>query len=332
MNAPLRIPTFDDIEAAAARIAQYAVVTPLLENPALNARLGRRVFLKAEMFQRTGTFKFRGAYNRISLIAQGDRHRGVIAFSSGNHAQGVAAAAALFGIPAAIVMPTDAPRSKIDGTKSYGARIVFYDRDKDDREAIAAKMQAESGATLVKPFDDPDIVAGQGTAGMEMARQAKALGVELHRVYVPCGGGGLTAGTALAFAGLSPETKIVPVEPHDYDGMGRSLRKGERSAAPGKAPSIADALRAPMPGATPFAVAKPLLAEALAVGDNELSQAVSLAFRLLKVVVEPGAAAGLAGALKSPAQASDSPIGIVLSGGNADPETIAECCKRFPSP
>jgi len=332
MKAPVRIPTFTDIEAAAGRIAEHAVVTPLLEYPVLNARLGHRVLLKPEMFQRTGSFKFRGAYNRISIIPENERGKGVIAFSSGNHAQGVAAAAALFKIPATIVMPADAPRSKIEGTKSYGAKIIFYDRRSDDREAIAAEILAETGGTLVKPFDDPDIVAGQGTAGMEMTRQAKALGVTLDRVFVPCSGGGLAAGTALAFSVLSPKTKIIPVEPHDYDGMGRSLRAGERVAAPGKASSIADSLQAPMPGIVPFGVAKSLLSDTLAVGDMELSHAVSLAFRLLKLVVEPGGAAGLAGVLKMASKPADSAIGILLSGGNADPETIAQCCAAAPIP
>jgi threonine dehydratase len=332
MNASVRIPAFADIEAAARRLEGHAVVTPLLEYPALNARLGMRVFLKPEMFQRTGSFKFRGAYNRISIIPESERGKGVVAFSSGNHAQGVAAAAALFKIPACIVMPADAPRTKIEGTKSYGAKVIFYDRRKDDREAIAANVLAENGGTLIRPFDDPDIVAGQGTAGIEMAKQAKACGVTLDRVFVPCGGGGVAAGIALVFAALSPKTKVIPVEPIDYDGMGRSLRAGERVAAPGKAASIADSLQAPMPGAAPFGAAKNLLSDALTVSDIELSHAVSLAFRMLKLVVEPGGAAGLAGALETARNVPDSAIGILLSGGNADPEIIAQCCSAVPLP
>jgi threonine dehydratase len=332
MSTNFRVPDFADIEAAARRIAPWTVVTPLLENPTLNERLGRRVFLKPEMLQRTGSFKFRGACNRILLIPEERRANGVVAFSSGNHAQGVAAAAALFGVPATIVMPTDAPRAKIEGTKSYGARIVHYDRRKDDREAITAAIQSQSGATLIKPFDDPDIVAGQGTAGLEMARQARALGVELGRVFVPCGGGGLVAGTALAFAHTSPATRVIGVEPADYDGMGRSLERGARTAAPAQAVSIADALQAPMPGAVPFAIAKQHMLGAVAIGDDALANAVSLAIRMLKIVVEPGGAAGLAGALAHASDAPDLSIGIVLSGGNADPETLAECCARFPAP
>ena len=196
----IRLPDFSDIEAAAKRIAPWAVVTPLLESPALNTRIGTRVLLKAEPFQRTGSFKFRGACNRIQLIPEAERKRGVVAFSSGNHAQGVAAAAALFDLPATIVMPADAPRTKIENTRSYGARVVTYDRKREDREAIARKIQEESGATLIKPFDDPFIVAGQGTAGLEMAQQARAAGVEIGQVFVPASGGGLASGTALAFA------------------------------------------------------------------------------------------------------------------------------------
>ncbi|MGN6517168.1 MAG: threonine ammonia-lyase [Rhizomicrobium sp.] len=328
----VRLPDFADIEDAARRIAPWAVVTPLLESPALNARVGGRVLLKPEPFQRTGSFKFRGACNRILLIPEDERSRGVVAFSSGNHAQGVAAAAALFGIPATIVMPSDAPRAKMEGTRAFGANIVSYDRNKEDREAIAAKIQSGTGATLIKPFDDPFIVAGQGTVGWEMARQARALGVELGRVFVPAGGGGLVSGISLALAHITPATKVVAVEPEHYDGMGRSLAAGTRTHAPADKPSIADALQAPAPGEIPFAVAKRHLAGALAVGDNALAHAVSYAIRTLKIVVEPGGAAGLAGLLSSERHSGDDVFGVVLSGGNADPETIAECCARFPQP
>lgn len=328
----LRLPDFADIEDAARRIAPWAVVTPLLESPALNARIGARVFLKPEAFQRTGSFKFRGACNRILLIPENERSRGVVAFSSGNHAQGVAAAAALFGIPATIVMPADAPRAKMEGTRAYGANIVTYDRKREDREAIAAEIQRESGATLIKPFDDPFIVAGQGTAGWEMAHQARALGVELDRVFVPAGGGGLVSGISLALAHASPGTKVVAVEPERYDGMGRSLAAGVRTHAPADKPSIADALQAPAPGEIPFAVAKRHLAGAMAVDDEALARAVSYAVRMLKIVVEPGGSAGLAGLLSSGRHSGDEIFGVVLSGGNADPETIADCCARFPQP
>ena len=332
MTEAVRLPTFIDIEDAARRIAPWAVVTPLLESPALNARLGTRVFLKAEPFQRTGSFKFRGACNRILLIPEAERKRGVVAFSSGNHARGVAAAAALFGFPATIVMPADAPQAKIEGTRSYGATVVTYDRKGEDREAIARKIQNETGATLVKPFDDPFVVAGQGTAGLEMARQAGVLGVEIAQVFVPASGGGLASGTALAFAHACPRTKVFSVEPEAYEGMALSLVAGVRTAAPADKPSMADALQSPVPGEIPFAIAKQHLSGGVSVSDDELARAVSYAIRVLKIVVEPGGAAGLAALLSSKHNIGNDAIGIVLSGGNADPQTIADCCGRFPQP
>jgi threonine dehydratase len=328
----LRLPTFADIEAAAARIAPWAVVTPLIESPELNARVGGRVLLKLEIFQRTGSFKFRGACNRISQIAERERAKGVVAFSSGNHAQGVAAAAALFGIPATIVMPADAPRSKIEGTRALGAEIVPYDRATGDREAIAAGIVAERGATLVRPFDDPDIVAGQGTAGLEIARAAAERGATLDTMLVPCSGGGLVSGIALALSQASPGTKVLSVEPKGFDGMRRSLEKGARVAAKAEALSIADALMAPMPGQVPFAVAKEYLACGLAVDDAALARAVSYAFRRLKIVVEPGGGAALAALLCGALDAKGRTVGLLISGGNADPETVSDCCAQFPSP
>jgi threonine dehydratase len=332
MPDSLRLPEFSDVEAAARRIAPWAVVTPLLESPALNERAGTRVLLKPEMFQRTGSFKFRGACNRILLIPEAERAKGVVAFSSGNHAQGVAAVAALFKIPATIVMPADAPRAKIEGTRSYGATIVLYDRRKDDREAIAAEVQKKTGAMLIKPFDDPFIVAGQGTSGLEMAHQSAALGVTLGQVFVPCGGGGLAAGMSLALAGASPSTKVTAVEPENYDGMGRSMAAGSRVAAPGHTLSIADALQAPMPGQVPFGIAQSKLHAATCVSDDALARAVSFAFRTLKIVVEPGGAAGLAALLSGKFHRRGEPAGVLLSGGNADPEIIAQCCAAFPQP
>jgi len=332
MDTLLRIPAFDDVLAAAERIAPWAVVTPLVENPDLNARLGGRVFLKLETFQRTGSFKFRGACNRILQIPQAERAKGVVAFSSGNHAQGVAAAAALFGIPATIVMPADAPRAKMEGTRGYGAQIVTYDRQTGDREAIAAAIVAQHGATLVKPFDDADIAAGQGTAGLEIARAATERGVALDTVLVPCGGGGLVSGIALALSKASPETKVIAVEPQDHDGMGRSLAGHARTAAPGKKFTIADALMAPMPGQVPFALAKDYLSAALAVDDEALARAVSYAFRKLKIVAEPGGAAGLAALLCGAFDARGRTVAVVISGGNCDPETVADCCARYLAP
>ena len=233
------VPTFEDVKAAAARIAPHAVRTPLVEAPALNAATGGRIFLKLENLQRTGSFKFRGACNRLAMIPQSAREKGVVAFSSGNHAQGVAAAAQLFGMPAVIVMPADAPRPKIEGTQRYGATIVTYDRVREDREAIAAKICAERQAVLVKPFDDAGIIAGQGTAGLEIAEDAARFGVSLDEVLAPCSGGGLVSGVALGLKGSGVKARVHSVEPANFDGMKRSLEARARVRAPGGALSIA---------------------------------------------------------------------------------------------
>ncbi|MEI9888982.1 MAG: threonine/serine dehydratase [Rhizomicrobium sp.] len=328
----MSVPVFADVEAAAARIAPYAVRTPLLENRELNARVGGRVFLKPEMFQHTGSFKFRGAVNTVLQIPPDKRAGGVVAFSSGNHAQGVAAAAALFGLTAIIVMPKDAPAAKIAGTRRLGAEVVFYDRLTDDREAIARAIVERSGATLIEPFDNARVVAGQGTMGLEIAADAKALGVTLDAVLTPCGGGGLVTGVALALSGASPGTEVTGVEPERFDGMRRSLAAGERVQAPGGALSIADALMAPKPGAIPFALAKNILSGAVAVTDAELERAVSFAFQRLKLVVEPGGAAALAALLAGRFDAKNKALAVVLTGGNCDIATVASCCAAVTDP
>ena len=269
------IAAYADVLAAKKRIAACAIRTPFVESPTLSDRIGGRVFLKLETLQRTGSFKFRGALNRILLIPENDRAKGVVAFSSGNHAQGVAAAAETFSMPALIVMPSDAPRPKIEGTKALGAEIVFYDRAREDREAIAGRIRDQRGATLIKPFDDPAIIAGQGTVGLEIAEDAARLGVSLDEVLVPCSGGGLVSGVALALK--DTPAKIRSVEPENFDGMRRSLEAGARVAAPGGKLSIADALMAPMPGEHVFALARDLLAPGLAVSEAELEQAVAFA-------------------------------------------------------
>ena len=312
------VPTFEDVKAAAARIAPHAVRTPLVEAPALNAATGGRIFLKLENLQRTGSFKFRGACNRLAMIPQSAREKGVVAFSSGNHAQGVAAAAQLFGMPAVIVMPADAPRPKIEGTQRYGATIVTYDRVREDREAIAAKICAERQAVLVKPFDDAGIIAGQGTAGLEIAEDAARFGVSLDEVLAPCSGGGLVSGVALGLKGSGVTARVHSVEPDNFDGMKRSLEAGVRVKAPGGALSIADALMAPTPGEIVFELAKGLLAPGLAVSDAELEDAMAFAARELKLLVEPGGAAALAALLAGKISARGRVIALVLSGGNAD--------------
>ena len=312
------VPTFEDVKAAAVRIAPHAVRTPLVEAPALNAATGGRIFLKLENLQRTGSFKFRGACNRLAMIPQSARANGVVAFSSGNHAQGVAAAAQLFGMPAVIVMPADAPRPKIEGTQRYGATIVTYDRVREDREAIAAKICAERQAVLVKPFDDAGIIAGQGTAGLEIAEDAARFGVTLDEVLTPCSGGGLVSGVALGLKGAGVTVRVHSVEPENFDGMKRSLAAGVWTAAPGGALSIADALMSPTPGVIVFELAKGLLAPGLAVSDAELEDAMAFAARELKLLVEPGGAAALAALLAGKIGARGRTVALVLSGGNAD--------------
>lgn len=324
------LPTYADCQAAAARIAGAIVRTPLLENVALGQRLGGRVFLKLENLQRTGSFKIRGALNRMLQIPPDLRGQGVVAFSSGNHAQGVAAAAALLGMPATIVMPADAPRIKRENTRALGAAIVDYDRAREDREAVAARILAEKGGTLIKPFDDAAIVAGQGTIGLEIAADAAAAGAHLDAVLAPCSGGGLVSGIALAMAGASPGTKVLSVEPAGYEGMRLSLAAGQRTAARVSTISIADCLMAPMPGEIPFALARRHLSGALGIDDDALRRAVSYAVFALKLVVEPGGSAGLAALLSGVYLLNGKTVAVVLSGGNCDPETVAACCTAFP--
>jgi len=322
-------PDFDDVIAAQERIAPYAVRTPLVESWQLNALTGGRVFLKLELLQRTGSFKFRGACNRLAMIPREQRANGVVAFSSGNHAQGVAAAAALFGMPALIVMPSDAPRPKVEGTRAFGAEIVTYDRVREDREAIATRICAERGAVLVKPFDDAGIIAGQGTAGLEIAKAAAHLGILLDEVLVPCSGGGLVSGIALALAGAGATAKVHSVEPENFDGMKRSLEAGRRVQAPGGKLSIADALMAPIPGVVVFEVAKGLLAPGFTVSDAELERAMAYAAQELKLLVEPGGAAGLAALLAGKIDAKNKTVAIVLSGGNVEFAQLAEIVGRL---
>lgn len=324
------LPEFADVEAAAARIAPHSVETPLFENAELNRKFGARIFLKPESLQRTGSFKFRGAYNRIGLIPEGQRAGGVVAFSSGNHAQGVAAAASLFGMRAAIVMPKDAPRAKIKGTRDLGAEVIYYDRQTDDRESIATQIAQERGATLIRPFDDAGIVAGQGTIGLEVVRQAAARGVTLDAVLVPCSGGGIVSGIALALSGLSPDTEAISVEPERFDGLRLSLAAAARMSAPGGKLSVADALMAPIPGHIPFALAIKLMKTGLAVSDDELGAAVSYAARHLKLIIEIGGSAGLAAVLGHRYDVHGKNVAVVLTGGNCDFEAVAASVSRFP--
>ncbi|HEX5279060.1 MAG TPA: threonine/serine dehydratase [Micropepsaceae bacterium] len=321
----MTVPHFDETEAAARRLNGVAVRTPLVESQILSERCGGRVLLKLETLQRTGSFKFRGAYNRLVQLSPEERTHGVVAFSSGNHAQGVACAAALLGIHATIVMPSDAPRVKRDATRAYGAEIVQYDRQRENREAIAARIAQDSGAIVVPSFDDRHVIAGQGTIGLELAAQAEALGATLDLVAVPCSGGGLASGIALALRGKSPGTKLLTVEPEGYDGARLSLRDGERMAAKGTRPTIADALTSPAPGVLPFGILHALGARGVAVNDDELAYAVGFAALRLKLVAEPGGAAALAALLARKCDIAGGTVTIVVSGGNIDPETLKRC-------
>ena len=313
---------FADIEAAAERLAGQAVVTPLIESPALNERLGLRVLIKPETLQRVGAFKFRGAFNRLSQIAPSDRPRGVVAFSSGNHAQGVALAAQLLGMPAVIVMPADAPAVKVEATRGYGAEVVFYDRMTESREAIAARLAGERGAVIVPAYDDADIIAGQGAAGLELARQVQALGAELDLVIGPVGGGGLMAGVALAVQTLSPRTLAVGVEPELYDDARRSLASGRRETVTPTVRTLCDSLETPSTGELTFPILRERLSAIVTVNDAEVAEALRLAFSTLKLVVEPGGAVGLAAVMagKVPGVRPGACVGLVLSGGNVDPD------------
>jgi len=314
-------PTVADVEAAARRLSGLAVETPLLNSPALDARVGGTVLIKPETLQRTGSFKVRGAYNRIAQLPDSAREAGVVAFSSGNHAQGVAHAAQLRGLPAVIVMPSDAPEMKVANTRGHGAEVRLYDRYFEDRERVAAAIVEETGATLIKPYDDPAVIAGQGTCGLEIARQAAARGATLDAVLICCGGGGLAAGSALALKALTPETEIYVVEPEGFDDHARSLRAGERLGNELGARSICDALLAPQPGALTFEINRRLLSGGLVVSDAEVAEAMLFAYRTLKLVVEPGGAVCLAAVLSGKLPVKGRTVALTLSGGNVDPRT-----------
>lgn len=329
---PLRdLPTFADIEDAALRVKDVTVRTPLLRFDALDEAVGVSVWVKPETLQRTGSFKMRGAWNRISRIPEADRPKGVVAFSSGNHAQGVAESARLLGMKATIVMPSDAPTSKIASTRRRRAEVRLYDRVKDSREAIAAEIAAASGATTVRPFDDSWIMAGQGTAGLEAARDAEKMGVRFGSLICPASGGGLLAGVATAFEGASPETDVYVAEPEGHDDLIRSLAaKQIVSNAPGIR-SIADALMSPEPGGLTFEVHKRRVRGGFTASNDQLLDAMSFAFHHMKLVVEPGGANGLAVLLNNRAHfASKGPVLVVLSGGNVDADMFARAIARPP--
>ena len=320
-HAPL--PTAADVDAAARRLSGVALRTPLITSPVLDELTQGRVFLKAEILQRTGSFKFRGAFNKLSSIPPSQRARGVVAYSSGNHAQGVAAAAQLLEMPAVIVMPADAPRPKRERTVSLGAEVVLYDREREDRQAIARELAEKRQAVLVPPYDDPMIIAGQGTAGRESVEDLAAQGLAPDVVVVTASGGGLTAGIALAVNARVPRARLYTAEPEGFDDHARSFRSGRRERNASLTGTICDALMAQTPGELTFAINRALVAEGAAVSDQEVSAAVAFAFRELKLVVEPGGAAALAALLSGKVDIKGRIAVAVLSGGNVDPELFS---------
>jgi threonine dehydratase len=318
------IPTIGDIEAARARLAGEAVLTPLLESPALNELAQGRVLLKAECLQRTGSFKFRGAWNRISQLGPETRKGGVVAYSSGNHAQGVAAAARIRNFPALIVMPADTPLIKQNNTRRLGADTVLYDRARESREEIALAICKERGAILVPPFEDTDVIAGQGTAGLEIAAQAETLGASPDVLLVPASGGGLTSGIVLASEALLPDADIYCVEPEGFDDYARSLRSGKREHNDRASGGLCDALMSNQPGETTFTINRRRLKGGLVVSEEEVKQAMRFAFNVLKLVVEPGGSVGLAAILAGKIETRGRTVAAVLSGGNVDAKSFAD--------
>ncbi len=316
--------TIDDIRAAQGRLAGVARVTPILESPFLNEIAGRRVLVKPECLQRTGSFKFRGGWSAISALTSEQRRSGVIAFSSGNHAQGVAHAAELMEVPAVIVMPVDAPALKIANTRAHGAEVVLYDRPGgESREALGQSLADERGLTLIKPFDEPMVMAGQGTCGLEIAEQAAEAGVTQADVLVCCGGGGFTSGIALALEADAPGLRVRPCEPEGFDDMARSLATGSRQSNPSESGSICDAVLTPAPGELTLPILRRLAGPGLTVSDGEALMAMGQAFQRLKVVAEPGGAVALAAALYRADQIGGDAVICTISGGNVDAAMFA---------
>jgi threonine dehydratase len=318
------LPTAADVADAARAIASVARRTPLLTSPELADITGARIFLKPEMLQLTGSFKFRGAYNRLSRIPVEERANGVVAVSSGNHAQGVALAGQMLGIPVTCLMPADSPAAKIERTRRSGAELVLFDRDSDDRYAMARDITARLGAVFVPPFDDFFIMAGQGTVGREIVEDLQVMGVSPDAVLIPCGGGGLTAGCALAIHDLAPAAAVWTVEPEGFDDQARSFAAGERLSNAKTSGSICDGLLSPEPGELTFAINRHQVADSLVVSDEEVKRAVAFAFHELKLVVEPSGAVALAALLSGRVDVRDQTVAIVLTGGNVDAGLFAE--------
>lgn len=319
----------DMIRAARDRLKGHARVTPFLFSPRLDELAGRRVFVKAEALQKTGSFKYRGAFAAISALDTAARTRGVISYSSGNHAQGVALAARDHGAPATIVMPKDAPAIKRANTKAYGAEIVDYDRDAgESREDLGAAIQADRGLTFVRPYDEPEVIAGQGTVGLEIIEQAKRAGIEAAEVCVCCGGGGLSAGIAAALAAGAPGLRVRPVEPDGFDDVARSLISGQIETNPSLSGSICDAILTPAPGKLTFPILHSHSGPGVVVSDDDALRAMAAAFHHLNLVLEPGGAVGLAAALYHPETVTGDTVIAVATGGNVDPAVYRAALDR----
>ena len=313
------------IRAAAARAKGHVRQTPLLSAPALDDIAGRKVFAKAEVLQLTGSFKFRGAWSAVSNLPVAERAKGVLAFSSGNHAQGVAYAAALHGVQATIIMPADAPQAKIDNTRFYGAEVILYDRKGgEDRNVIGARLQEERGLPLIKPFDNAHVIAGQGTCGLEIAQQAREAGIEQAEVLACCGGGGLSAGIVLALEADAPRMRLRTVEPEGFDDTARSLAAGEICRNTGPEAGLCDAIVTPAPGQLTFPILNRLAGAGIVVSDDEVRAAMRAAYAHMKLVVEPGGAVALAAALFHGAELEGDTAIVTLSGGNVDPDLFAD--------
>ncbi|WP_171229535.1 threonine/serine dehydratase [Ruegeria sp. HKCCA4008] len=316
--------TFEMIEAAAERLKGHVRETPILSSPFLDTLAGRRIWVKPECLQHTGSFKFRGAWSAISALDEGIRQRGVIAYSSGNHAQGVAMAAAKHGIASVIVMPSDAPQLKIDNTRALGGEVVLYDRANEKREEIGEAIAAERGLTLIRPYDEPQVIAGQGTTGLEIARQAAEIGVSQADVLICCGGGGLTSGIALALEKNAPNLRARPCEPEGFDDVKRSLASGRIQHNNAASGNICDAILTPQPGDITFPILHRLCGPGLSVTEDEALQAMAYAFLRLKIVLEPGGAVALAAALFRGDEIEGDDVIVVTSGGNVDPGIFAK--------
>jgi threonine dehydratase len=319
----MHIASFAGVQDAARQIAGHAVRTPLIESPALNERAGGRVLMKAENLQLAGAFKFRGAWNRISRLTADELKRGVVAYSSGNHAQAVAAAARMAGTSAIIIMPADSPKVKVEGVRWFGGEVRMYDRYTESREDIGEEIAASKGSVLVRPFDDPFVIEGQGTIGLEIVEQAKAIGAApLDQLVCGASGGGMIAGINLAMASLSPHTPVIAVEPKHYNDMQLSIAAGERLTHPPAPGTICDALMTDRPGELTFPINR-RVDRVETVSDAEVAEAVRYAFHTLKLVVEPGGAVSLAAVLAGKVETRDRTTAVILSGGNVDPALFA---------